>query len=578
MRDLWLFLKLYKRHRLLLLLGMLLAVVALAASAGLLALSGWFITATSLAGLSLVSAQLFNFFTPGAGVRGFSILRTASRYFERLVSHDATFRLLAWLRVWFFSRLVPLPLEQINRYRKGDLLNRLVADVDALDQLYLRLLSPLVAALVVTGLITALLAWFSPGLALFALGVMGGWILLMPVLFYRLGRGAGESLGQRQKDLRQQVLDHLQGMAEALIYGYSDSSRLRLHRTEAAMGLDQQRMARLEGVGAFLVVAGGGCAGVVMLWLASGQYALQQFSAPVMALMVFVQMAGFEALMPLPGAFQFLSHTRQAATRLREVLEEPPRVFPESDPESDGNSTVLGQLRFDAVSFAYGERSTRPVLAGLDLTVAPGERLALLGRTGCGKSTLIGLLNRSIEPTAGTIWLDGRALPTLTEQTLFAAMTFIPQKTHVYAATLRDNLRLAAAHSSDDQLLEVIARTGLDRLGGGGCKQPEAQLGLWLGQGGLALSGGEQRRLAAARALLKPAPVLIMDEPTEGLDAESEQSLMGVLLDAFSNSTIIMITHKKVMLERMSRLYQMTDGRLKALELSDLEEVSVSRM
>ena len=142
MHDLWLFLKLYRRHKGLLTLGMLLAVVTLVASLGLLTLSGWFITATSIAGLSVVTAKAFNFFTPGAGVRGFSILRTASRYFERMVSHNATFHLLAWLREWFFSQLLPLSLVKVGRYRKGDLLNRLVADVDALDQLYLRLLSP----------------------------------------------------------------------------------------------------------------------------------------------------------------------------------------------------------------------------------------------------------------------------------------------------------------------------------------------------------------------------------------------------------------------------------------------------
>ena len=222
MRDLWLFLKLYRRHTGMLLLGILLAIVTLAASLGLLALSGWFITASSIAGLTVVSAKLFNFFTPGAGVRGFSILRTASRYFERLVSHDATFRLLAWLRDWFFSKLTPLSLEQISRYRKGDLLNRLVSDVDALDQLYLRLLSPIISALMISLLLAAFLAWFSPVLALFSLTVMVTWILLMPLLFYKLGSKTGVSLGNKQRDLRQLVLDHLQGMAEGLIYGYSE--------------------------------------------------------------------------------------------------------------------------------------------------------------------------------------------------------------------------------------------------------------------------------------------------------------------------------------------------------------------
>ncbi|WP_263078808.1 cysteine/glutathione ABC transporter ATP-binding protein/permease CydC [Endozoicomonas sp. Mp262] len=572
MRDLWLFLKLYGRHRLLLLLGILLAVVTLAASLGLLALSGWFITASSIAGLSVASAKLFNFFTPGAGVRGFSILRTASRYFERLVSHDATFRLLAWLREWFFSKLTPLSLGQISRYRKGDLLNRLVADVDALDQLYLRLLSPMVSAVMISVLLAAFLAWFSPVLALFSLMVMVSWILLMPVLFYRLGSKTGASLGNRQRDLRQQVLDHLQGMAEGLIYGYHHKSRSLLHKTEAAMQDDQQRMARLEGFGSFLFVGGAGCAAVGMLWLASGEYQLQHISGPVMALMVFAMLAGFEALMPLPGAFQFLSYTRQAAVRLREVIDEKPMVFPEQEERFN----LKGHVRFEEVSFAYQQEhpGKRQIVSNLCLDILPGEHVALLGKTGCGKSTLIRLLNRGVEPDSGDILLDGRLIQSFTEKTLYKSVTFIPQRTHVYSASFRDNLLLAAPDASDRQLVDVIIKTGLEKLGGGAYENTADLLDLWVGHGGLSLSGGEQRRLAAARALLKPAPVLIMDEPTEGLDTDSEQALMRTVLKSFRDSAVIMITHKKVVLEQMDTIYQMDGGKVECVSYERMSENS----
>ena len=565
MRDLWLFLKLYRRHAGMLLLGMLLAVVTLAASLGLLALSGWFITATALAGLSVVTAKTFNFFTPGAGVRGFSILRTASRYFERLISHDATFRLLAWLREWFFSKLMPLSLARISRYRKGDLLNRLVADVDALDQLYLRLLSPLVSAVMLSLMLAGVISLFSVPLASFTLAVMMLWILLMPLLFYKLGQRTGESLGNKQRDLRQQVLDHLQGMAEGLIYGYSQKSRDQLHQTEQRMQQDQFDMARIEGLGSFLFIAGAGGSAVLMLWLASGEYQLQHISGPVMAMMVFAMLAGFEALMPLPAAFQFLSHTRQAAVRLREVIDEKPIAFVDKEEQF----SFQGCVKFDDLSFSYPvqDGSEHKVINNLCLDIAAGEHVALLGKTGCGKSTLIRLLNRGVEPSAGDVLLDGRLVQSFTEKTLYRSITFVPQRTHVFSATLRENLLLAAPNADDRQLQRVIAKTGLEKLGAGSCDDISQLLDLWIGQGGLALSGGEQRRLAAARALLKPAPVLVMDEPTEGLDTESEQALMRVVLSAFKDSTVIMITHKQVMLEQMDAVYLMDDGRIERIEV-----------
>ncbi len=561
MRDLWPFLVLYKRHKGLLLSGIVLAVVTLAASLGLLALSGWFITATSLAGLVAVTAKAFNFFSPAAGVRGFSILRIASRYFERLISHDATFRLLSWLREWFFKRLIPLSLEGIGRYRKGDLLNRLVTDVDALDQLYLRLISPVVSAVVITLLVSLGIFWVSPALAKYTFTVMTAWIVLMPVLFYGLGRNTGQSLGRYQRDLRQQVLDHVQGMAESVIYGYCGLRRAGLAMTEKAMQTQQLRMAALNGLGAFLLVTGAGATAVGMLWLASGEYQASMISGPVMAMAMFAILAAFEALMPLPGAFQFLSYTREAAARLKEVLDEPPVVFADGD-VNEGRHKVTGRLCFDNVTFRYsGNSHCPPVVDHLCLHIPAGQHMALLGKTGSGKSTMARLLSRSVEPDSGDVLIDGRRVQSLTEKTLHQSITFVPQRTHVFSTTLRENLLLAAPSATDEQLMRVLAETGLDKLGGGN-EEGLLLLDRWLGHGGIALSGGEQRRLAVARALLKPAPVLVMDEPTEGLDGESEQALIHHVLATFRESTVIMITHRHTMLESMDQIYLMEKGRV----------------
>nr|MDT0250676.1 thiol reductant ABC exporter subunit CydC [Endozoicomonas sp.] len=442
MNDLWPFLKLYRQHLSMLSLGIVLAIITLLASLSLLSLSGWFISATAIAGLTLTAAQTFNFFTPGAGVRGFSIVRTAARYAERLISHDATFRLLSGLRSWFFSKLIPVSQEQLGQYRKGELLDRLVADIDALDQLYLRLVSPLLSALIVALLFSFFLSFFSTAVAMVVLMVMSLWILSMPLLFYVLGREAGESMGIRQARLRQQILDYLQGMAEQQIYGSDSVSRATIADSEDQLIRDQSRMAALEGLGSALFVSCSGAAALLVLYIGSGEMSAGLVSGPVMVMMVFGMLASFEALMPLPVAFQFLSHTRHAASRLRQVVKTPAVVFPD---KASGHS-VKGEIQFRDVSCAYfeGNGDGHKIINKFTLTIMAGSRIALLGKTGCGKSTLIKLLNRGLEPLSGQVCLDGQYLQHFSEQELYQAITFVPQKTHVFSATLRGNLQLAA--------------------------------------------------------------------------------------------------------------------------------------
>ena len=559
MRDLWPFIKLYRRHIGLLSLGVLLAIVTLLASLSLLTLSGWFITATAVAGLSAATAQSFNFFTPGAGVRGFSIARTAARYGERLVSHDATFRLLSWLRSWFFRQLIPVSMQQLGRYRKGDILDRLVADIDALDQLYLRLFSPLFSAIVVTGLLSLFLAFFNTTLATAVFVVMSSWILLMPFLFYRLGRKTGEALGVRQARLRQEVLDYLQGMAEQQIYGNEPSARESIASAESHLSQSQKSMAGLTGMGSALFIAGSGLAALLMLYLAAGEYQLEQISGPVMVMMVFTTLAAFEALMPLPAAFQFLSHTRAAARRLQEVVTSPAVSF-----TNHNVGAVDGTIDLTNVHCGYDEG--QPVVDNLSLSIKAGQHIAILGRTGCGKSTLIKLLSRELSSVSGAVNLGGKPIDDWSEESLYSAITFVPQKTHVFSGTLRENLTIANPTASDSVLDRVIEQTGLKHLAAN--NEDGGLLDLWVGQGGVALSGGEQRRLAMARAMLKPASVLVLDEPGEGLDIHSEQLLLEAVLEKFSDSTVIMITHKTTILDKMDQTYLMNNGQLSLIKAS----------
>ena len=444
-------------------------------------------------------------------------------------------------------------MTKLQAFRKGDLLNRLVADVDALDQLYLRLFSPLLSAVLVVVVLAMGLSFFNVRLAMAALVLMGIWVVLLPVMFYWLGNSSGKLLGRQQSVLRQQSLDYLQGLAELLIYGSSHRSRESLNLVEHKLHGTQQRMAWLEGLGSALLALASGSAALMMLYLGSEEFLAGEISGPVMVMAVFAVLAGFEALMPLPGAFQFLGKTRQAAGRLREVIEQPAQYYPA---ESIQPVKVTGHLSLQHVNYQYP--GSGPVLDDVNLEIKPGQHVALLGKTGCGKSTLLRLLTRQLEDHQGQILLDGHDVATYSEADLYSTIAVVPQRTHVFSATLRDNLRLAAPEADDARLLTVIQETGLDRLAAAG----DDILDLWLGQGGIALSGGEQRRLAIARVMLREAPVLVMDEPSEGLDVVSEKELMDKVLNQYRKRTVIMITHKLSMLGKMDAVYRMESGRI----------------
>lgn len=550
MRDLLPFLKLYRHHSLQMGLGILLALVTLAASVGLLALSGWFITATAVAGLTVVTAQTFNFFGPGAGVRGCSIVRTAGRYFERVVSHDATFKLLARLRVWFYGKIEPLAPSGLRRFRQADLLNRMVSDIDALDNLYLRLLTPLVCAVVGVVGLAVLVGVCSIAAMLWLMLVLIPTLLLLPLLFYRLGNQAGKAVTESKGQLRTRLHDYVAGQAELLIFGAELEYRKAVALEEVQMVRQQAVLARVTGLAAAMVTVLAGVMLVGLLWVTAAEVTAGALDGSLMVMLVLATLATVEVIMPLPAAFQVLGQVRRSAARLNEVTHQKPLVvFPsENRTTPDINDNGI-RVAIAGLTFCYPGASQR-VLDDLNLSVSAGERIAITGHTGCGKSTLLQLLSRDWNPDAGTLALGGCPIEVMTEQSLRRVMAVMPQRIHVFSATLRDNLRIAGEQTGDETLLTVLRAVGLDRLAG----SDNVLLDLWLGQGGVPLSGGEQRRLGLARVLLCDSPLVILDEPTEGLDPATEEKILAVLDEATRGKTVLMVTHRRAPLKLADRI------------------------
>ncbi|TCW16714.1 ATP-binding cassette subfamily C protein CydC [Raoultella sp. BIGb0138] len=550
MRALLPYLALYKRHIWLLTLGVVLAIVTLLASIGLLTLSGWFLSASAVVGVAGIYS--FNYMLPAAGVRGAAIIRTAGRYFERLVSHDATFRVLQHLRVFTFSKLLPLSPAGLARFRQGELLNRVVADVDTLDHLYLRVISPLVGALVVIVVVSAGLSILDVTLALTLGGIMLLTLLILPPLFYRAGKPAGESMTQMRGQYRQQLTAWLQGQAELMLFSASDRYRAQMEKTELHWQDAQRRQAELTALSQALMLLVSGIAVVAMLWLASAGVGGNSQPGALIALFVFCALAAFEALAPVTGAFQHLGQVIASARRITQITEQQPEV---SFVQGADRQFAQVALTFNQVSFSYPQQTT-PALENISLQIAPGEHIAILGRTGCGKSTLLQLLTRAWDPAQGEILLNDRPLTQLNEATLRQAMSVVPQRVHLFSATLRDNLLLAAPQASDTQLMNTLQRVGLDKL------LEDGGLNSWLGEGGRQLSGGELRRLAIARALLHDAPLMLLDEPTEGLDATTESQILDLLAEVMSEKTVLMVTHRLRGLARFNQIIVMDNGEI----------------
>ncbi|WP_426877707.1 heme ABC transporter ATP-binding protein/permease CydC [Glaesserella parasuis] len=554
MRSLFPFLALYKTHFGRLTLGIILAITSLTASIGLLSLSGWFLAASALVGSSL----LFNFFYPSSGVRGLAIGRTISRYFERLVTHDATFRVLANLRIAVFSKLIPLSPAGLNRYRHSELLNRLVADVDTLDTLYLNLLSPFISAIMVILFMGIGLSFVSPLLAWVICGTLVALLLIFPTLFYHLGRKLGKIAIQSRATYRSQFIEWIQLNGEFLLFGVLSKATDRLKQTEQQWLKAQSHESQLGGLSNALLMFINGILVTAVIYLSATAINVPQADNPeaLIALVVFCVLASLEILMPIGMAFLHLGQVIEAAERISEITAQQPAV--QFNGTAQWKQTEANQplISFNQVSFSYSPEHEQ-VLNHISFEIKKGERIAILGKTGSGKSTIFQLLTRNYDPTSGEILLNGCNIKDYPEKTLRQQIAVLSQRVHIFSNTLRENLRFGNPQATDEALSEALAKVNLSYL------LEEQGLDLWLGEGGRPLSGGEQRRLGLARLLLSTADILLLDEATEGLDRDTEQQILKQILSHTQGKTLLMITHRLNGLEQFDRVYRIASAILR---------------
>ena len=530
----------------------LLGILTLVGSLGLLGLSGWFLSAAAVAGLTPASALAFNFFVPGAGVRFFAILRTLSRWSERVVSHEATFRLIASLRLCLYRRLAALSPAQLGRRHGGELLNTLMRDVDALDNLYPRVLLPLATA---SAILTALALLAGKLLSLTAtvlpLTLLLG-LLILPLAGWQLGRTLSPRLLAQRGQLRRDLVDSIDGLEDFALHASAWHGQCQRTHHSSREWLYRQRsfMRRGAWLRAAVVLMIGLCACYALPLLAD-----QGRSGPLIAALVLLLLGTQEALLSLPAAFLELPGTAAAAARIDALANQAPSpAF-----VAQGRTPENSQLEITGLRFAWPGQPS--LLNDLALKVADGEHLALLGPSGGGKSTLIHLLTRLEDPQAGSIRLGGVELRAMDESTLRRQIVSAGQFTWAQRATLAANLRLADPGADSARMMAVLRVVGLE-------EQVAAWrdgLDTWVEEGGASLSGGQRRRLGIARALLRRAPITILDEPTEGLDAHAEMALLQAVRAELAGRTLIWVTHRPAGLHAFDRVLQLEAGCLRPL-------------
>lgn len=544
-------------------LGALLMVVTMVAAVGLLALSGWFITATAITGTLLAAGGVVNLevFRPGAGIRLFAVTRTVARYLERLYNHNTVLRLLADLRASAFAVLTRLDGRVLGQLRAAEWLNRLTADIDTLDSLYLRLLAPPVVALLMIIAVSVLLALFAPGAGMGVVIVLLTLWLWLVVGQAWLGLAASQRRVATLDRLRMRIIEQLQGLAELRCYQTLATHRQSLRKEEETLYDDQRRLGRYLAFGNALVGLGVSLSAVLALWLAATAHAAGSLSGALMVMMPLAVLAVNEALAMLPAAFTQFGATHAAARRLNALtvlrggIEEPavPAVLESGAPSVELREVSLVYPGRDMESAALA-----PALEHVSLTLGAGERLALLGESGAGKSSVAQLIVRLIDPTRGQVRVGNQDVRSLSLAELRERSGYLTQHVELFHDSLATNLRLGDAQADDARLWQALDHVDLADW----ARDLPQGLETWIGESGRQLSGGQARRVALARVLLADPDLVILDEPLAGLDAATAARIAERLDTWLAGRTVLYLAHDAAGLPGVTRSLRLREGRI----------------
>lgn len=572
------FLKPFRRE---LALAVLIGSLTIAASISLMSTSAWLISTAAIA------TSIAQFGVSVVGVRFFGISRGVFRYLERLVSHSLTFKLLARLRVWFYQAIEPLAPARLVSARSGDLLSRVISDIENLDNFYVRALAPPLVAIVIVSGMGIFMGMFSVSLGLTVVGFLLALGVGLTGLTLALNRAPGQALVEERARLRADLVDSVQGLPDLVAFGQEKAYFDKIQATGSAFSRTQTRLARLNGFQSGLASLITGLGVLAMLYLAIPLVTEGQLPGVFLAVVVLGTMASFEAVQGLPQAAQLLEANLQAARRLFEIADSAPAV---SDPIEPLPRPASADLKINNLSFEYEKENPRlsapkKVLDNITISLPAGQKIAIVGPSGAGKTTIANLLLRFWDYSEGQVSLDGKELRRYSQVDVRRMFSVVGQNTYLFNASLRENLLLARPWATQADLETACQQAELHDFI---MSLPEGYE-TFVGERGLNLSGGERQRLAIARALLKDAPILLFDEPTANLDPANERKIIETLhrITSASDSrlsssesiseavpdirfsasksvpkSVLWITHRLIGLERMDEIIALDNGKI----------------
>ena len=470
-------------------------------------------------------------------VRFFGLARPLARYLERLSSHDLAFRVLARLRARFYRRIEPLAPAGLEQYRRGDLVSRMVGDVDALQGLYLRGVGPPLVALLAGAVAVGATAALLPAAALvLGVGLLAGGVGV-PLAASALARGAASERASAHGALTAELVELLRGAPELVVHGRADDALERFRAIERDAARAARRDALAAGVADGLGIALSGVTTLVVLAFAISAHSAADLDRTLVPALALLALASFEAVTPLAQAARELSASLAAGRRVLEVVERQPPVVDPATPSRPPAGIPRVALERVVARYPYGGK---PVLDAFDLVLEPGHRLALVGPSGAGKTTVVSLLLRFLDPVAGRVVLDGMDVRELRQADVRATFAVAGQDAHLFSTSIRENVRIGRPDARDDEIDAALRRA---RLGEWVATLPDGADTL-VGEEGTSLSGGQRQRVVIARALLSEAPVLVLDEPTAHLDHETAEELVRDVLDEAGGRSVLLVTHR----------------------------------
>lgn len=540
-------------------LSVLLGALTIGSSIGLMAASVWIIASAAL------HPSVADLAVAIVGVRFFGIARGVFRYLERLVSHHVNFSLLARLRVWFYSAIEPLAPARLMTYRSGDLLTRIVGDIETLQNFFIRVIAPPLVAIVIALAMAVFLGGYAPSLAAVVLMFMALAGVVIPIGVQRLSRTTGQRLISVRSEMNAQLIDGLQGVSDLIAFGQAGHQSARVKALGRELIRLQRRMASITGLHNALGTLLANLAMWSALIIAIPLVRDTRLSGVDLAVIALATLASFEGVLALPLAFQYLETNLQAAKRLFEIVDDQ-RPIAAADMGRRGGTIpkevsaplrLSGTIHVDALSFRYNAHDPL-VLDQINFDLQPGKTLAIVGPSGAGKSTLINLLLRFWDTTDGTITLNGIDLRDTDPDEVRRMIGVVSQTTHLFNTTVRENLLIARPDASEDEIIHAAQQAQIHDF----IQSLPQGYDTPIGEQGLKLSGGERQRLAIARALLKNTPIIFLDEPTANLDPITERDVLRALRSLTAQRTTLIATHRLIGLEEADEIIVLRSGRV----------------